>query len=403
MIMDNQHWLLPEGINEVLPPNARALENLRRELLDLYDSWGYELVFPPFIEYLESLLTGTGGDLDLQTFKLTDQITGRTLGIRPDITPQVARIDAHQLRRESPTRLCYLGTVLTTRGDGFAGSRSPLQIGAELYGHSGVESDLEVVCLMLETLKRTGIQEIYLDLGHVGIFRGLTRQAGLKKPQELALFEALQRKAIPEIRQLVDGFDLSTEMGDMLTVLAELSGDDCLVRARQRLANASGEVMQSLVALEQLPARLAARRPDLPIHFDLGELRGYHYHTGVVFAAFVPGLGQEVARGGRYDEIGKVFGRARPASGFSADLNLLFRSGHGDSAVTPVEAIFAPAVDEQSLIARVEQLRAEGRRVIFALPGQSGDATAMGCRQVLVKQGEDWVIEASEAAGHSES
>ena len=391
--MNNQHWLLPEGINEVLPPNARALETLRRELLDLYHSWGYELVIPPFIEYLESLLTGTGGDLDLQTFKLTDQLTGRTMGIRADITPQVARIDAHQLRREAPTRLCYLGTVLTTRGDGFAGSRSPLQIGAELYGHSGVESELEIICLMLETLKRSGISELYLDLGHVGIFRGLTRQAGLSKTQELALFEALQRKATPEMRDLVKQFELEQDIGEMFVALSELSGDDCIAEAKERLAAASAEVKHSLDELALLAENLGRRKPDVPVHFDLGELRGYHYHTGAVFAAFVPGLGQEVARGGRYDEIGKVFGRARPASGFSADLTQLFRLGQQERESGTEKSIFATGTDDQMLIQRIEALRAEGRRVIVALPGQQGDAAAMGCDQVLVKQGEDWVVQ----------
>ncbi|MCG8426610.1 MAG: ATP phosphoribosyltransferase regulatory subunit [Chromatiales bacterium] len=393
MVKENEHWLLPEGINEVLPPNARVLEKLRRELLDLFDSWGYELVFPPFIEYLESLLTGTGGDLDLQTFKLTDQITGRTLGIRADITPQVARIDAHQLRREVPTRLCYLGTVLSTRGDGFAGSRSPLQIGAELYGHSGVESDLEVLSLMLAMLDCAGIEEIYLDLGHVGIFRGLTRQAGLDKGQEQALFKALQGKAIPEIRELIAGFGLSPDMGEMLCALAELSGDDCLEQARARLAGASDEVKAALDQLESLAEQLKRRKPGLPIHFDLGELRGYHYHTGVVFAAYIPGLGQEIARGGRYDEIGKVFGRARPASGFSADLNQLFRLGRYADAVAPHQSILAPSIEDESLYRTVDALRRDGKRVIFSLPEQSGDAQLMGCSQVLVKQGEAWVVE----------
>ncbi|MES9887712.1 MAG: ATP phosphoribosyltransferase regulatory subunit, partial [Candidatus Sedimenticola sp. 6PFRAG1] len=278
-MMDNKHWLLPEGIDELLPPNANALEQLRRNLLDLYSSWGYELVFPPFIEYLESLLTGTGGDLDIQTFKLTDQITGRTMGIRADITPQVARIDAHQLRRDCPTRLCYLGTVLNTRPDGFAGSRSPLQIGAELYGHAGTESDLEILCLMLETMEQAGVDDVYLDLGHVGIFRGLAEQAGLDTDQEHALFDALQRKAVAEIESLVQNFGVDAEMAGMLRALAELSGDDALEQARVRLAGASESVQNAIEELEQLAEKLAARRPEVPVHYDLSELRGYHYHT----------------------------------------------------------------------------------------------------------------------------
>ncbi|MET0101616.1 MAG: ATP phosphoribosyltransferase regulatory subunit [Sedimenticola sp.] len=390
-MMDNKHWLLPEGIDEILPPNAYALEQLRRRLLDLYSSWGYELVFPPFIEYLESLLTGTGGDLDIQTFKLTDQITGRTMGIRADITPQVARIDAHQLRRDCPTRLCYLGTVLNTRPDGFAGSRSPLQIGAELYGHAGAESDLEILCLMLETMECAGVEEVYLDLGHVGIFRGLAEQAGLDSNQELALFEALQRKAVPEIEGLVAGFGVDEEIGGMLCALAELSGDDALEQARIRLKAASPSVLEAVAELEQLAVKLAERRPDVPVHYDLSELRGYHYHTGVVFAAFAPGLGQELARGGRYDEIGKVFGRARPARGFSADLKMLFRLGSG-ARQEPECGIYAPADDDPALLQTIKELRARGRRVVCALPGQSGDAQTMGCGEALEKQGEGWVV-----------
>lgn len=391
--MNNQHWLLPEGINEILPPDARMLESLRRELLDLYHSWGYELVVPPFVEYLESLLTGTGGDLDLQTFKVTDQLTGRTMGIRADITPQVARIDAHQLRRDVPTRLCYLGTALTTRGEGFAGSRSPLQIGAELYGHSGVDSELEIICLMLETLKRSGISDVYLDLGHVGVFRGLIRQANLNKDQELALFEALQRKATPEIQLLVEQFGLDQSIGEMFVALPGLCGSGCIAAAREQFAAASDEVRQSLDELVLLAGRLEHRKPDVPVHFDLSELRGYHYHTGAVFAAFIPGLGQEVARGGRYDEIGRIFGRARPASGFSADLTQLFRLGQSTCEVAVEKSIFATGVDDQALVQHIETLRAQGRRVIVALPGQQGDAAAMGCDQILVKQGENWVVQ----------
>ncbi|PLX61278.1 ATP phosphoribosyltransferase regulatory subunit [Sedimenticola selenatireducens] len=389
--MNNAHWLLQEGIDELLPPKALQLERIRRDLLDLFDSWGYDLVQPPIIEYLESLLTGTGGDLDLRTFKLTDQITGRTLGIRADITPQAARIDAHQLRREAPTRLCYVGTVLNTRNDDFAGSRSPLQIGAELYGHSGVESDHEILCLMLKALERAGIDNVYLDLGHVGIFRALAQESGLDKQQELALFDALQRKAVPEIEALLDGCELEDDARRRLASLASLSGDDALERARKSLAGAGAEVQSALEQLERLAALLVERRPDVPVHFDLAELRGYHYHTGVVFAAFVSGLGQEIARGGRYDDIGKLFGRARPACGFSADLKMLMRLGSAKN-LNETTGIFAPAEDASALRQRVEELRAEGRRVVIALPGQTGDAGTMYCGEALVKQGDNWVV-----------
>ncbi len=336
-------------------------------------------------------MTGTGSDLELQTFKLTDQITGRTLGIRADITPQAARIDAHQLRRDCPTRLCYLGTVLNSRGEGLVASRSPLQIGAELYGHSGVESELEILGLMLQSLQRAGIEEIYLDLGHVGIFRGLVRQAGLGPQREKALFDALQRKSVPELRTLVAGFDLPQRQGEMLVALAELSGENTLIHARERLSDAGDEVYQALDDLDRLAGLLTEHRSEIPVHYDLGELRGYHYHTGVVFAAFAPALGQEVARGGRYDDIGRLFGRARPACGFSADLKTLFRLGRQmDREQEP--AIFAPSDDDPGLRRKIAALRSEGKQVVCALPGQAAGAGEMGCGERLRQQGGDWIV-----------
>jgi ATP phosphoribosyltransferase regulatory subunit len=386
----NNTWLLPEGIDELLPAQARALETLRRSLLDTYTTWGYQMVVTPFIEFLESLLTGTGRDLDLQTFKLTDQLSGRLLGVRADITPQAARIDAHRLRHEAPTRLCYIGSVLRTRGDGFSGSRSPLQIGAELYGHAGVESDVEIVCLMMETFRLAGLDDVYLDLGHVGIFRALAGAAGLSDSQEADLFEALQRKATAEIAELLDGFGLQQEMRDMLYALAGLNGDeDVLPRARRLLAAAPPAVAQAIDYVEAVAAQLKQRLPELPVHFDLAELRAYHYQTGVVFAAFVPGEGQEVARGGRYDHIGEVFGRARPATGFSADLKTLMRLG--SSGREPLEgAVLAPSDSDPALLQKIAELRAAGTVVIRALPGQPGDPAQMGCAFRLQKQGGQW-------------
>ncbi|MGD9390366.1 MAG: ATP phosphoribosyltransferase regulatory subunit, partial [Thioalkalispiraceae bacterium] len=272
----SDRWLLPEGIEEVLPEKARRLEALRRSLLDTYSSWGYELVMPPFIEYLESLLTGTGHDLELQTFKLTDQLTGRMMGVRADMTPQVARIDAHQLKRETPTRLCYMGTVLHTRSDGFAGSRSPLQLGAELYGHTGVESDVEILSLMLETLKLANIERPYLDLGHVGIFRGLAQQAGLSEEQENELFDALQRKATVELNQLVSSWQLDAKVSDMLIALATLNGgEEVLDKAATVLAGATDAVKDALHNLKSIAAQIISRF-DVPVNFDLAELRGYN-------------------------------------------------------------------------------------------------------------------------------
>jgi ATP phosphoribosyltransferase regulatory subunit len=389
--MNKETWLLPEGIEEVLPPRAEYLEGKRRALLDLYRSWGYELVIPPFIEYLESLLTGTGDDLDLKTFKLTDQLNGRMMGVRADMTPQVARIDAHQLQRETPTRLCYMGTVLHTRAEGLDASRAPLQIGLELYGHNGAESDVEVFQLMIETLKACGVDDVYFDLGHVGIYRGLVRQAGLNSEQESELFDALQRKAKPEISQMLAEWKLESASRDMLLTLADLNGgDDALASAEKVLAAASNEVKSAIEELKTIATAIKTRIPDISLHYDLAELRGYHYHTGVVFAAFVSDKGSAIAQGGRYDGIGKVFGNARPATGFSTDLKTLL--AFNSEAVIQQGAIFAPDDSDPALQAAIAAERAKGERVIAELPGQTGDAMAMSCDRQFVNEKGNWVV-----------
>ncbi len=381
--MQNERWLLPEGIDELLPDQARRLEALRRRLLDLHESWGYELVITPFIEFLDSLLTGTGKDLDLQTFKLTDQVSGRLLGVRADITPQAARIDAHRLRREAPTRLCYLGSVLRTRMDDYAGSRSPLQIGAELYGHAGVESDVEVLCLMMAALQAAEVEDLYLDVGHVGIFRGLAAQAGLNAVQEHALFTALQRKAEPEVVSLVRDYGVPSAAAERLIALTSLNGgEDVIPVARKRLAGAASEVLAAIDYVEDLSAELSRRLPNVPLHYDFAELRGYGYHSGVVFAAFVPGEGQAVAGGGRYDHIGEVFGRARPATGFSADLKTLLRVGHF-AAPALRGRMLAPQSGAAELEQRIAELRVDGWAIVRELPGQVGGASDLGCTHTL--------------------
>ena len=391
--MPEARWLLPAGFEEVLPGQAQVIECLRRDLLDLYRSWGYELVIPPFIDYLDSLLTGTGRDLDQLTFKLTDQRSGRLLGVRADMTPQVARIDAHHLCHDAPTRLCYLDTVLTTHSDGFAGTRSPLQIGAEIYGHQGTESDTEIVRLLLLTLKAAGIERAYLDLGHVGIYRGLARQARLGQRQEHELFDVLQRKALPEMEGLIGQYGVTGAPARMLLALAELSGDDALASARVELRQADAEVHNALDYLDRVAGELTRWLPDVPVHFDLAELRGYHYKTGVVFAAFVPGWGLEVARGGRYDDIGAVFGRPRPAVGFSCDLKGLLRHVQGALSPQVDEApVLAPYSDNPLLQQLIADLRAAGRRVIIELPGVFCEPRALGCTERLEPRGNAWAL-----------
>lgn len=384
-------WLLPEGIEEVLPEQAKRLEQLRRTLLDTYETWGYDLVIPPFIEYLESLLTGTGNDLDLQTFKLTDQLTGRLMGVRADMTPQVARIDAHQLKKDTPTRLCYIGTVLHTRTDGFAGSRSPIQVGAELYGHAGIESDVEVITLMLETLALSGMKTPFIDLGHVGIYRELVKQAGLNKEQESMLFNSLQRKANTEIADSLKEWKLDKNIAQALAALTRLNGDDSVLKEAKSVLSKMGKgVENALTELTQIATVLKQRVPELKVNYDLAELRGYHYHTGTVFAAYVAGQGQAIAQGGRYNDIGEVFGRARPATGFSTDLKtLLSLSIHKNNQLA---AIYAPADNDDKLHQAIAELRQQGEKVICALPGQTGNARDMNCDRELIKDGSVWKV-----------
>ncbi|MBI3772730.1 MAG: ATP phosphoribosyltransferase regulatory subunit [Gammaproteobacteria bacterium] len=388
---DYARWLLPEGIFELLPAQARHLESLSRQLLDLFDRWGYDLVMPPLIEYIESLQVGTGRDLDLQTFKLIDQMTGRLIGIRADMTPQVARIDAHVLKREAPTRLCYLGQVLHTRPNGLSRSRAPLQVGAELYGHSGIESDVEVLRLMVEALRVAGIQHTHIDLGHVGIYRGLVQEAGLTQEQEVAMFEALQRKSRPQIEEYLRDWKIAAKARQHLLSLVDLNGDETVLTEAKKILSGVGEgVGAALDNLCQITALAKRHLHGLPLYFDLAELRGYRYQTGVVFAAFVPGHGQEVARGGRYDAIGRCFGRARPATGFSTDLKTLIQISQ--VAAAPIKGILAPAVDDAALGQRIDALRAQGERVICALPGQGGTLDEMGCDRRLELRKGRWEV-----------
>ena len=390
--MQSKSWLLPDGIDELLPAQAAQLEQLRRDVLDLYASWGYHLVMPSVVEHLDSLLTGSGADLQDQTFRFIDQLSGKQLGIRADITPQVARIDAHQLQQQGTTRLCYVGEVLRTRPDGFSASRSPIQLGAEVYGHAGPESDVEVLCLMMETLRLAGLSEVYLDLGHVGVYRALAETAQLDKDQEASLFEALQRKAKTEINALLDEFGVKGETRCHLEALADLNGDASVLSvAREQLKGASQAVSDAIEYLEQVSQRLAVCMPDASVHIDLAELRAYNYQTGVVFAAFVPGQGNEIARGGRYDHVGEKFGRARPATGFSTDLKALMALGSRE-AMSSQGAVVAPAEMDDELLAAIAQLRAAGRVVIRALPGETFVADEAQVTEQLEKTDAGWQL-----------
>lgn len=317
--------MLPDGVEEALPNTAWRVEALRRALLDHYRSQSYELILPPLIEHLDTLLSGAGSDLEDQTFKLTDPASGRLLGLRADMTPQAARVAARHFADVPVVRLCYLGTVLRSRPDSLGGSRAPRQVGCEVFGEAALSADLEILRLMLDTLRLAGIADAHVDLGHVGIYRALASQLKLDEDDETAVFDILQRKSQPDLRDFASARQLPVKAASGLSALMELNGDvSVLQRARQTLDTSDPQIVDALSSLEQAAAYLATLEGATPLHIDLAELRGYRYQTGLVYAAFVPGHGREVARGGRYDGVGAA---GRPATGFSADVNELLRLG----------------------------------------------------------------------------
>ena len=379
----NDAWLLPEYIEDILPPYARQAESLRRRLLDLFDTYGYELVWPPMMEYLDSLLTGTAGDLDLKTFKVVDALSGRMMGVRADITPQMARIDAHLLNRQGVARLCYAGSVLHTQPDGLLAAREPYQVGAELFGHAGIEADREILSLLLASLRTARLGQFRVSLGHVGLFRALSAAAGVTRATERPLFRALRSKDVPALAQLTH--DLSEPWRNAFLVLPELYGDPTVIfEAREQLPGVPGVIR----ALDDLAA-LMENHPGTDFAVDLSDLRGFGYHTGVVFSAYVGGQAQSVAVGGRYDGTGAVFGRARPATGFSLDLRRLLLSLPEPRLRT---GILAPLAGAPGLEERVAELRAGGERVVVELPGQDEHRLEAGCDRHLVFDGGAWKV-----------
>lgn len=382
-------WLLPDGVEEILPAEAKPIEHLRRQLLDLYSTWGYDMVIPPLLEYTDSLLIGLGRDLDLLTFKVTDQLTGRTLGIRADITPQTARMDAHSLKRAGANRLCYAGHVVHTRPKNPLATRTPFQAGVEFYGEAGIAADTEVVSLLLESLRLAGLPKLHIDLGHVGIYRALAQAAGMDPAQEDEFFDLLQRKAITEIHLWVAANIRDAVLADLLLALPNLAGDkSVLAQARARFLTVVPDAVDAVDQLLAVAAVVEQRYPEAEMYFDLGELRGYHYLTGLVFAAFAPGYGNPIASGGRYDHIGEVFGRARPATGFAVDITALSKLGLLPQ-LAPM-AILALVEDDQRQWSAIQALRAGGERVI-SLPA-AADARSLGCNRQLILVGEDYQV-----------
>jgi len=309
-------WVLPEYVEDILPKEAMRIEKLRRQILDLFFAKGFELVIPPLLEYTDSLFTGTGHDLELRTFKVVDQFSGKMMGLRADMTPQVARIDAHLLNRKGVTRLCYCGSVLHTRPRGPGATREPLQIGAELYGEAGVAADVEILQLLCAALDAAGARNVRVDIGHVAVFRAIAHSAEMKPELEAELFEALQKKDVPALKDLTGKLPAKTR--EALLLLPELYGGPEVLDVAEKKLPKIGEVTRALGVLRKL-----ADECSVPASFDLAELRGYHYHSGAVFDAYCDGVTGAVARGGRYDDAGKAFGRARPATGFSIDLRSL--------------------------------------------------------------------------------
>lgn len=387
----NDPWLLPDGIEEVLPEKARRLESMRRSVLDLFDAWGYELVMPPLAEFLDSLLTGVGEDMDLQTFKITDQISGRMMGIRPDITPQTARIDAHYLKKESPVRLCYAGPVLRTRPDKFAGSREPFQLGAELFGHDGLASELELLELMVVMLRQIGIDQVHVELGHVGIFQSLAAEAKLNSEQESELFSALQRKAGPDMNKMLASWDFPEKLKKNLSLLVELSGDEQVLEIARTAFASNKEIVACLDNVQSVyDAFKNNSGKGMPVLFDLAELSGYGYYTGIVYSAFIPGHGRAIAKGGRYDGIGQAFGRDRPATGFGADMRELINLA--PDKLDKKSVILAPENVDKTLKNVINKLRDNGERIIMQLPGNKFSASEMGCDKELVQKNGKWIV-----------
>ena len=381
-----KRWLLPDGIEEMLPQEAAQVESLRRRLVNLFQRWGYDYVIPPMLEFTDSLLTGAGQDISLLTFKVTDQLSGKMLGLRADFTPQVARMDAHSLNREGVNRLCYAGHVAYTRAKGPLRSRTPIQVGVELFGEAGIDADIEVISLLLNTLEEAGLPEQYLDLGHVGIYRCLSRLAGFNAQQEVALFELLQVKAITEMKEWLAANVADDTIRAWLLALPGLSGGvEILDTAAEIFAGAPEAVCECVRELRAVSVELQNRFPTSQLYFDLSELRGYHYLTGIVFGAFAPGVGTSIASGGRYNHVGEAFGRSRPATGFSVDLTELRSLATFGDATGRVAGIFAPNSIVDGFWVKVKSLRDAGERVICGHSGQSLPAEHQYCDRILVE------------------
>ncbi|WP_041524166.1 ATP phosphoribosyltransferase regulatory subunit [Gilvimarinus agarilyticus] len=382
-------WLLPDGVEEILPAEARPIELLRRRLLELYRTWGYDMVIPPLLEYTDSLLIGLGRDVDLLTFKVTDQLSGRTLGIRADITPQIARMDAHSYKRKGANRLCYAGHVVHTKPKNPLATRTPIQAGVEFYGEPGLPADAEVVSLLAESLRTAGLPRLHVDMGHVGIYRALMAKVDVEPAQKEAFFAMLQRKAVAEIEQWVADNIKTPAIAKVLLALPGLAGGrEILAEARALFAAVASDAVTAVDQLAGIADVIEQRYPEIELYFDLGELRGYHYLTGLVFAAFAPGYGNPIASGGRYDHIGEVFGRRRPATGFAVDITALSKLGLLSAEKGTLIGVVNDGSSDQW--AAIGALRAQGERVVSA--ESKAELAGLGCDRELVKKDEQYQV-----------
>ena len=384
-------WLLPEGVEEILPNLAWSIHNYQQSVLELFSGWGYDLVIPPLLEYTDSLLLDHSSDIDLQTFKLVDQLSGRSMGIRADITPQTCRIDAHSLKQDGVTRLCYAGSVLHSVPKSQLASRTPIEVGAELFGDDSINSDFESISLMIASLELANVpsSEIHLDLGHVGIYRGLLNQAQLSAEQEQDLLDAFDRKAGVEVAAILAEANITAELAAMIQALVSLNGGaEILDKALEVLASAPHEVLSAVHMLKDIASAVSLHSPETPLFFDLAELRGFAYHTGLVFAAYIDGVGHSVANGGRFDNLGQAFGRGRPATGFNINVKALMSLSKSEDSASVILAPAISSLSDPSLKEFIRQLRAQGERVVFSLDADQ----AINAQRHIVSDSGQWLI-----------
>ncbi|MEA1888860.1 MAG: ATP phosphoribosyltransferase regulatory subunit [Pseudomonadota bacterium] len=392
-LSNGDRWLLPVGVEETLPAEAARIEKLRRKVLDLLGGWGYDLVMPPLMEYLDSLLTGVGHGLEIETFKLTDQMSGKMMGVRADMTPQVARIDAHYLHNDGANRLCYFGPVLRTRPDCLGCSRVPLQLGAELFGVKNYRADVEIVELLVETLHSIGLENLHVDLGHMGIFQALVATEGLDADSQDKLVEVISSHAGNDVAQFCQSQGLSAEASELFILLTVSSGEvDSLPALAEKFFASSDEVKAAIDNLSSIAGSLKKRLPATRLYYDLAELKGKSYHNGLVFSVYIPGTGRAIANGGRYDDIGIEFGRARAATGFSLDLRAV--SGlisQPELKMTSSATVYAPDDDDPELLDVVKQLRQNGKRVVFCYDNEQSADGKYAAK--LVRQDGKWILQ----------